>query len=152
YNAVNTWINSWGGPLDAGEMWTAYNSLSNVWVCPSDGKNGNGFLPGGGNGNPTCSDLWQFPIGPTPVDPATGQHSPLVPVSNYNGSYGDNYNGGDLMGAGHHLPWESPWDTPLPPGQVRFGWTGFWGTSNDGGALRGYFDYTTGQIAGINDT
>jgi prepilin-type N-terminal cleavage/methylation domain-containing protein/prepilin-type processing-associated H-X9-DG protein len=149
YNAVNTWINSWGGPLDAGEMWTAYNSLSAVWICPSDGKNGNGFLPGGGNGNPTCNDLWQFPIGPTPVNPATGQHSPLVPVSNYNGSFGDNYCAGSL----NSIPWETPYTvTTLPPGQVRMGWNGFWGTTYNGGSLRGFFDYETGQIAGINDT
>jgi prepilin-type N-terminal cleavage/methylation domain-containing protein/prepilin-type processing-associated H-X9-DG protein len=152
YNAVNTWINTWGVGPDPGAFWTAWHSLSSVWVCPSDGKNGNGFLPIAAAGTPTCNDLWQFPIGPTPVDPATGQNATLGPVSNYNGSYGDNYNGGALMAQGG-LPWETPWNvTSLPPGQIRMGWNGSWGTTYHNGALRGYFDYETGQIAGINDT
>jgi prepilin-type N-terminal cleavage/methylation domain-containing protein/prepilin-type processing-associated H-X9-DG protein len=154
YNAVNTWIITWGAGPNPGAMWTAWNSLSSVWICPSDGKNGGGFLPTGGSGGPNCNDLGQFGIGPTPVDPATGLNAPLGPISNYYGSFGDNYCGGSLMAPqSGGLPWETPYTvTTLPPGQVRLGWNGFWGTNNNNGVLRGYFDYTTGQIASINDT
>src|SRR5262249_49905807 len=43
YNSVNFWLwsASGGSSVDGGELWTAWNALSNVWVCPSDGKNGN---------------------------------------------------------------------------------------------------------------
>jgi prepilin-type processing-associated H-X9-DG protein len=152
YNAVNLylWPTSGVAGADGGQLWTAWNTLSSVWICPSDGKNGGGFLPVGGN-NPLVTDnpSAQYPIGPTPIDPATGKNSPVVPVSNYNGSFGDNYCGGSLLPNG--LPWETPWNlTTLPPGQVRIGWNGFWGTTAVNGSLRGFFTYRGQETAKID--
>ena len=46
YNAVNftTSMDSSSAPTP-GAMYTAWMTVSNVWLCPSDGKNGNGLLP-----------------------------------------------------------------------------------------------------------
>jgi prepilin-type processing-associated H-X9-DG protein len=81
-----------------------------------------------------------------------------VPVSNYAGSFGDNYCIGPLTGSGG--PWETPACTAnnaIVPGKPRIGWNGFWGTSYDcnfnlgGGTLRGFFDYRTVQITRMAD-
>jgi prepilin-type processing-associated H-X9-DG protein len=50
------------------------------------------------------------------------------------------------------LPWETPPTTTPPPGQARIGYHGFWGTTNTSGTLRGFFDYSSNQIASINST
>lgn len=81
-------------------------------------------------------------------------------MANYAGSFGDNYAIGALTN-GYNNPWETPPTATLPPGQVRIGYDGFWGTTyatnnaaTTGGSLRGIFDYRTGQIttiASIND-
>src|SRR5262249_49100047 len=54
YNAVNFLV-SMDGQRDtnASEGFTAWMTISNVWLCPSDGKNGDGRLPwSGGGSNP----------------------------------------------------------------------------------------------------
>ena len=149
YNAVNYDVSMLSNFGDS--IWTAWNTIAAVWLCPSDGRNGNGFLPASGNGNPYRGDDAQFPLGATPRNPQTGQRSPVVGVSNYAGSYGDNYSGIAVA-----LPWETPVNlpngAPLPPGQPRFGWHGFWGTNANNGILRGYFDYWGISYATIAST
>ena len=39
--------------------------------------------------------------GPAPINPATGTYGPTIPVSNYAGSFGDNYCGGILAGGAY---------------------------------------------------
>ena len=128
---------------------TAYFSISDVWLCPSDGERNGAFRPwlqNTGYGPPDPNGTTGLP----PVDPSTGLRPPLVPVSDYAGSFGDNYVIGPLQNP--QGPWETPWDvTALPPGQRRIGHNGYWGTRRNGGTLRGYFDYE-GQQAGINNT
>jgi len=155
YNAVNLSINTVAGITNGSEMYTAWVTVVGSWLCPSDGKNGNGLLPGTGTDG-------QYPAGTAPVNPATGQPSPVVPVSNYAGSFGDNYAGGPLMGCNNGLPWETPQgQAPAVIGQTRVGFSGFWGTNlpdsifgcataTPGGvALRGFFDYRTVQTVSI---
>ena len=57
-------------------------------------------------------------------------------------------------------PWETPCGVELPVGQTRIGWPGFWGTTygcdvslgrDQGGKLRGIFDYRTGQVTRISE-
>jgi prepilin-type N-terminal cleavage/methylation domain-containing protein/prepilin-type processing-associated H-X9-DG protein len=149
YNAVNFNIDVTSID-DAGAMYTAWISLPSTWLCPSDGTNGSGKLPfGGPNG--------QWPDGNTPIDPTTGQMLTFVPVTNYAGSFGDNWCGGPLCNG---LPWETWPGTNLRPGQPRIGWDGFWGTTYGQpggftpgtGTLRGFFDYRTLQTVGIPST
>jgi prepilin-type processing-associated H-X9-DG protein len=164
FNAINFQRNS---TYDYRGFWTAWNNLSSVWLCPSDGKNGGGFMRCSGNGNLTHpAGGWaaapndMFPFGLTPVDPATGKPSQVVAISNYVGSFGDNYasqpgppSGGDLS----VLPWETPTDATgaaigLAPGQPRRGWPGGWGTKALNGHLRGIFAYWGEEVVGINST
>jgi prepilin-type N-terminal cleavage/methylation domain-containing protein/prepilin-type processing-associated H-X9-DG protein len=151
YNAVNTALPAFAGALDGGEMYTAWVTVPASWLCPSDGKNGGGFVAydcgalNSTNGN--C------PGGNPPINPFTGTPVTVVPVSNYAGSHGDNYNGGILCDC---LPWETPSTATLLPGQIRMGWPGFWGTTFGpafvvgGGSMRGMFDYRTMQTATID--
>jgi prepilin-type N-terminal cleavage/methylation domain-containing protein/prepilin-type processing-associated H-X9-DG protein len=159
YNAVNFDV-SMDAQRDtnASEMFTAWMTVQNVWLCPSDGKNGDGLLPwwDGGN-NPSGQAAG---IVTPPANPATGQPVTVIAVTNYAGSFGDNYSGGPLCGG--CLPWETYPGTNLPPGQPRIGWNGYWGTvygdqpdfAVGGGSLRGFFDYQTLQyvrIASVTD-
>jgi prepilin-type N-terminal cleavage/methylation domain-containing protein/prepilin-type processing-associated H-X9-DG protein len=141
YNAINFDVtpSNQGGFANNGAQFTAYNTVMSTWLCPSDGTNGNGRLP-----TNTPKGQWTD----HPADPATGLPNPLCPVSNYAGSFGDNYAGGVLCAPG--LVWETPWDTvALPPGVPRIGYNGYWGTSfgppggftAGAGTMRGYFDY-----------
>jgi prepilin-type processing-associated H-X9-DG protein len=156
YNAMNLSINP-TAPGTLGAQFTAWNTVFTSWLCPSDGNNGGGRVPNGYNGGNQQNANW----GPQPINPATGTYAPLIPVSNYAGSFGDNYCGGVLAGQG--LPWETPFTaTPIPP-QIRIGWNGYWGTSFGGtsgfvpgaGTMRGFFDYRATQrppnIAGVTD-
>src|SRR3954467_9084852 len=46
YNAINFSIPMTGeNGFDNGAALTAYLSVSSVWLCPSDGENGNGYRP-----------------------------------------------------------------------------------------------------------
>jgi prepilin-type processing-associated H-X9-DG protein len=163
YNAINLSIETTGSnPHDTGAMYTAWVTVLGTWLCPSDGTSNNGLLPwGGANGGVNAKGQW--PAGNTPAVPPGLQHrdsngfAAVVPVGNYQGSFGDNYAGGILNGG---LPWETPpltQNTALPPGQPRRGWHGYWGTdrgwpdgwTRGGGSLRGFFDYTTIQVVNI---
>jgi prepilin-type N-terminal cleavage/methylation domain-containing protein/prepilin-type processing-associated H-X9-DG protein len=156
YNAMNLMINPTAAGTN-GAQYTAWNTVFTSWLCPSDGNNGQGRVNNGYYANDQLRGNW----GPTPNNPQTGKVSPLIPVSNYAGSFGDNYCGGVLAGAG--LPWETPFTaTPVPP-QIRIGWNGYWGTSFGGasgfvkgvGTMRGFFDYRGTQkppnIAAVTD-
>jgi len=130
----------------------------NTWLCPSDGTNGGGRLPNGqlGAGNPKGQYCNQI------INPATGAATNEVPVSNYGGSFGDNYSGGILCNG--CLPWETWTSTGIAPaGRPKIGYDGYWGTNfgpPDGftkgaGTMRGFFDYRGTQqpatIASVTD-
>jgi len=161
YNAVNTYISTTGdSTFNPGAAFTAWVTVVNTWLCPSDGTVKNGLLPWGGAGG-GHNAAGQWPAGNPPIDPSTKLPSPVVPVSNYAGSFGDNYAGGPLCNG--CLPWETyacPAPVSLPNGKARIGYDGFWGTDFDcafkrgSGTLRGMFDYRTVQtpkIAEVTD-
>jgi len=155
YNAFNVMLNP--SMINNGAVFTAWNTVFASWICPSDPKNGQGRVTNGYFANNQANGNW----GPCPNNPATGTYSPLIPVSNYAGSFGDNYCGGVLASPG--LPWETPYSVVLTPGVPRIGWNGYWGTSfglpggftAGAGTMRGYFDYRGTQppayIAAISD-
>jgi prepilin-type processing-associated H-X9-DG protein len=157
YNALNLDFGPYANTADPGAGYTAWTTHpGSVWLCPSDGKNDNGFRPWATYTNGGCP--YQNPNGQTtiqtpPINPMTGQITPMIPITNYGGSHGDNYAGGILCDC---LPWETPSTATVPVGQVRFGWPGYWGTNwsagfaDHSGSLRGFFDYSTNQIASIN--
>jgi len=136
-------------------FYTAYTLTFNTWLCPSDGTNGNGKLPNGqfGAGNPKGQYTNQI------IDPTTKQVTTWIPVSNYGGSFGDNYAAGVLCNG--CLPWET-YPNPVA-GRAKIGWDGYWGTSFGPpggftlgvGQMRGFFDYRgtqpTPTIASVSD-
>src|SRR5262249_50323054 len=152
YNAINFSLSPNAGIANTGAQFTSFNTVFNTWLCPSDGLNGQGKLP-----TNTAKGQWSD----FPLDPSTGKTATLTPVSNYAGSFGDNYCGGVLCAPG--LPWETPWNGSPPVGQARIGWNGYWGVPwgpPDGftagsGVTRGYFDYRSigppCNIAGVTD-
>jgi len=160
YNSINFNVNANNGGENALKMYTAYNTTFTAFLCPSDGTNGGGRLPNGqlGSGNPNGQYCNQV------NDPTTGTVTAWTPVSNYAGSFGDNYCGGVLCGG---LPWETynpnNSDVPVPAGKPKIGWNGYWGTSfgaPDGftqgaGQMRGFFDYRLtskpASIASVTD-
>ena len=83
----------------------------------------------------------------------------MIAVSNYAGSYGDNYAGGPLCGG--CLPWESPLaPRDLPPGKPQIGYLGWWGSKYDangnidGGISPGFLrlpDLELATIASVTD-
>ncbi|RUL87508.1 DUF1559 domain-containing protein [Tautonia sociabilis] len=143
YNALNFDVHGSNNGVGAGAWYTAWVTVNSTWLCPSDGENNGGLrdanVPSG-----------QYPNGNGPINPATGSPATVVPVSNYAGSFGDNYCIGALTGTGG--PWETPVGTTLAPGVPRIGHAGFWGTyfnetiTGSGGQLRGFFAY---RIRGI---
>jgi prepilin-type N-terminal cleavage/methylation domain-containing protein/prepilin-type processing-associated H-X9-DG protein len=148
YNALN--VNQ---AIGGTGNYTAWSTVLNTWLCPSDGKNNNGARPhvGAKSGAAFANPDGQSPASGPPINPATGQAAQVVPVSNYAGSFGDNYCGGRLS---QGLPWETFPASAAKPGQPRIGHDGYWGTSNDNGSLRGFFDYITVQtvtLAGVTD-
>ena len=145
YNSIN--FSQSAGGLGPVTMATAWYTTNATFLCPSDGSNQNGLRQSGGNDG-------QY--GATDPPPRPGGGALMVPVSNYVGSFGDNYCIGALTGKGG--PWETPVGSNPAPGQPKIGWAGFWGTTYDEaitkigvGSLRGVFDYRTVQIAGIAD-
>src|SRR5262249_22974168 len=142
YNALNTSLPIYGAGPNLGSAFTVWVTVPNTWLCPSDGTNGDGKLPYGGA-------TGQWPAGVPPTDPSTKAQATIVPVSNYSGSFGDNYCGGPLCGG---LPWET---YPSPTaGKPKIGYDGYWGTNNNSGTLRGMFDYITSQtvsMSGVTD-
>jgi prepilin-type N-terminal cleavage/methylation domain-containing protein/prepilin-type processing-associated H-X9-DG protein len=153
-NALNFSISMTGdSSLNAFAGYTAWVTVNNAWLCPSDaGGNNNGSRPSGS----ADANNGQYPLGNPPKNPATGTFAVTTPVSNYAGSFGDNYAIFPLSGAN---PWESSTCGTVPPaGTVQIGFPGFWGTSYNcalsaatGGTLRGIFDYRTGQLTRIAD-
>jgi prepilin-type processing-associated H-X9-DG protein len=157
FNAINFSL-SLNDATSSSAQWTALMTINTSWLCPSDDN----FM-GTGDGFRSASGAWgNYPNGNSPQNPFTGQPETRVPISNYAGSFGDNYAIGALTGAQN--PWETfPYPPTLLPGQVRIGWPGFWGTAfNDqitarpGGNLRGYFSYRIAfvgpvRIASITD-
>jgi prepilin-type N-terminal cleavage/methylation domain-containing protein/prepilin-type processing-associated H-X9-DG protein len=150
YNAINFNMPLNNAAAASGSaQWTALMTINRTWLCPSDDN-----LQGSSDGFRPASGPWgNYPNGSSPNNPFTGQAETRVPISNYAGSFGDNYAIGALTPVQN--PWESyPYPPTLLPGQSRIGYPGFWGTAwNDaiaaprgGGVLRGYFCY---RIAGV---
>jgi len=157
YNAINFSVNANNGGENSAAFYTAYKVTFASFLCPSDGTNEGGKMPNGqlGAGNPKGQYCNQV------LDPTTGQSTAWVPVSNYAGSFGDNFAGGVLCN--NCLPWETPWNANPPAGRPKIGHNGYWGTSfgpPDGftkgaGTMRGFFDYRLTQppptIASVTD-
>jgi prepilin-type N-terminal cleavage/methylation domain-containing protein/prepilin-type processing-associated H-X9-DG protein len=159
FNSINfstsiSGVNGYG-PLAFATAW--YTRLS-VLSCPSDGDQ-QGFRNSGST-NGDGQDISAAP--PPPPGPPGG--TPLVAVSDYGVSFGDNYCIGALN-MGVFFPTETPYTTwPPVPGQPRVGWPGYQGTYADingmlppvgaPGMLRGMFDVNNGQtvtLASITD-
>ena len=124
YNAFNFWTNPMGVTGGAASTRLGTRYLRAGFVRPTQTTAEAEFpmdIPAA-----TSYANW----GPAPINPATGTFSPTIPVSNYAGSFGDNYCGGVLAGDG--LPWETPYNATPPLGQTRIGWNGYWGTSFGG--------------------
>jgi prepilin-type N-terminal cleavage/methylation domain-containing protein/prepilin-type processing-associated H-X9-DG protein len=147
YNSVNFIVNANNGGADSAAFYTAYTLTFASFLCPSDGENQGGKLP---NGQVTPNNpRGQFCNQVTDV--TTGKVTSWTPVSNYAGSFGDNYCGGPLLGGG--LPWETPYNQNPPAGKPRIGWNGYWGTNfglpsgfdAGSGLMRGFFDYRLTQ-------
>jgi prepilin-type N-terminal cleavage/methylation domain-containing protein/prepilin-type processing-associated H-X9-DG protein len=150
YNAINFSLSLNASTSSSGQ-WTALMTINSTWLCPSDDN-----FQGTGQGFRGAIGPWgNFPNGTSPNNPITGAAETRVPISNYAGSFGDNYCIGALTGTGG--PWETPTTVPvgtlLPGGARRIGYPGFWGTNFDEtnanrgpGGLRGIFAY---RIAGV---
>ncbi len=157
YNAINFMNPTYGSGVDSGAMYTAWVTVGNVWLCPSDGTRDQRGL--GLRNNSTIDGNWPNGSGPTvPAGFPGAGGLPPIPVSNYAGSFGDNYCIGALTGTGG--PWETPtsatYPGPLPGNAVRIGWAGFWGTdfnvgisAHGGGQLRGMFAYRTQGVGPV---
>ncbi len=155
YNSVNFMVspNPSDNPGSSAGWITAWNTVFTTWLCPSDATNGGGRLPSN-----TPTGQWTD----QPIDPTTGTTAAMTPVSNYAGSFGDNYCGGPLLSTGG-LIWETPYNVTTLPGQPRIGWNGYWGTfygppggfTAGAGTMRGYFDYRSTQkppnVAAVTD-
>jgi prepilin-type N-terminal cleavage/methylation domain-containing protein/prepilin-type processing-associated H-X9-DG protein len=138
---------------------TAWYTRLSVMSCPSDGDQ-QGFRnvsSSNGNGQDISTTSNGIAV-PTPP----GGGTPMIPVENYLGSFGDNYCIG-CNNPGITFPTETPFTVwPPVPGQPRIGWPGEQGTlldincgnSGSPGVLRGMFDVTTNQtvaLASITD-
>jgi prepilin-type N-terminal cleavage/methylation domain-containing protein/prepilin-type processing-associated H-X9-DG protein len=152
YNSINMFTT-----INVGSAgWTVWNTVSNAWLCPSDGDSAGGFRPT----TTTDPNNGNLSLTTPPNNPATGAIASTIPVSNYSGSFGDNITINGVAPVSTN-PWEtSPTCSAPLPGQPQRGWPGFWGTTFDcvpsapdkGGQLRGFFDYRTLQIATIAST
>ncbi len=140
YDAVNFSLYASGSGTSS--IQTAWYTVFETFLCPSDGENGGGFRANAGQEG-------QHPAGAAPPPVGSPNGTPLVSVSNYAGSFGDNYCIGHLTPPGG--PWETPIEQDPPLGTPRIGHPGFWGTNFDGGSLRGVFDYRTLQVKRIGD-
>jgi prepilin-type N-terminal cleavage/methylation domain-containing protein/prepilin-type processing-associated H-X9-DG protein len=158
FNAINFNTSIAGGGLYNGvpAFATAWYTRISVLTCPSDADQ-DGFRPFGSN-NGDGQDI----SAPPPVPPGGG--TPMVAVTDYGVSFGDNYCIGALN-PGVTFPTETPYTIwPPIPGQPRIGWPGYQGTYADingnlpptgaPGVLRGMFDVNNGQtvrMASITD-
>jgi prepilin-type processing-associated H-X9-DG protein len=158
YNAVNFQlpVGGTGGATNANPRsgYTIWVTVVSTFLCPSDGTNNGGLMPWSGSATtPYPNPDGQSPTNNPPQD-SSGSPAKVVPVSNYAGSFGDNYCGGSLMGG---LPWET-YPHSKAAGRPIIGHAGFWGTTTsdaDGpGILRGFFDYdgyTTINLNSVRD-
>jgi prepilin-type N-terminal cleavage/methylation domain-containing protein len=149
YNSINFQI-AITASLAQPDFATAWYTKINTLQCPSDGDQ-DGFRADGRSGG---GGLGQYAVTAAPLPPGGG--TPMVPVTNYLTSFGDNYCIGALtMNA--FFPTETPFTSwRLAPGQPRIGWPGYQGTYADvnaflppvgaPGVLRGMFDCTTNQV------
>jgi prepilin-type N-terminal cleavage/methylation domain-containing protein/prepilin-type processing-associated H-X9-DG protein len=143
YNAFNFSLGV-GNSLTPTAWATAWYTTMTAFLCPSDATNQGGFMPYGATGT--------YSVASPPPNPKGG--ATAVPVTNYNMSYGDNYL---VLPLGCTNPWETASGAVLPPGSLKRGWDGFWGTTagnggttaGTGGTMRGFADYRDGQIASI---
>ena len=104
---------------------TAWYTKINTLQCPSDGDQ-DGFRADGRSGG---GGLGQYAATAAPLPPGGG--TPMVPVTNYLASFGDNYCIGALT-TGAFFPTETPYTVwPPVPGQPRIGWPGYQGTFAD---------------------
>ena len=129
FNAINFSLTG-GNSIAAGGSSAATAYFATAWYtrisvlsCPSDGDQ-EGFRPfGSGNGN--GQDISANP----PAPPGGG--TPMVAVTDYGVSFGDNYCIGALN-MGVFFPTETPYTIwPSPPGSSRIGWPGYQGTYAD---------------------
>jgi prepilin-type N-terminal cleavage/methylation domain-containing protein/prepilin-type processing-associated H-X9-DG protein len=151
YNSINFSTSISGasgyGPYAFATVW--YTRLNILW-CPSDGSN-TGFR-NSGSGNGDGQDISANP------PPPPGGGTPMVAVTNYGVSFGDNYCIGPLN-PNAYFPTETPYNNwPPVAGQPRVGWPGYQGTyadfmgnlppvpPNAPGSLRGMFDVNNGQF------
>lgn len=153
YNAINFSLRGSSGSGDGSNgatFYTAWVTVIDSWLCPSDGENSSA-----GKGLREANvPTGQYPNGVGPTNPATGAAATVIPVSNYPGSFGDNYCIGGLTPPGG--PWETPVGTVLAPGVPRIGHAGFWGTNfsedlstRGPGKLRGFFAYRNQGIGPV---
>jgi prepilin-type N-terminal cleavage/methylation domain-containing protein/prepilin-type processing-associated H-X9-DG protein len=157
FNAINFNLSiAAGSPATTAFFATAWYTRLSVLSCPSDGDQDGfrNFQSNNGDGQDISA--------PPPVPPNGG--TPMVPVSDYGVSFGDNYCIGALN-PGVTFPTETPYTLwPPVPGQPRVGWPGFQGTYADingnlppvgaPGVLRGMFDVNNGQtvrLASVTD-
>jgi len=154
YNAINFSLPLNNTSTSGAAQWTALMTVQTAWLCPSDDN-----YQGVSDGFRSASGPWgNYPNASSPTNPFTGAAETRTPVSNYAGSFGDNYCIGALTNV------QNPWETfpytsglTLPVGQGRIGHPGFWGTSadaeisglNKGGSLRGVFAYRTASIGPV---
>jgi prepilin-type N-terminal cleavage/methylation domain-containing protein/prepilin-type processing-associated H-X9-DG protein len=165
YNSINFQIQLQGNSATQAQalagIATVWYTRLNVLSCPSDGDQA-GFRgdanSGGGGG------FGNYAVTPAPTPPGGG--TPMVPVSNYLASFGDNYCIGSLT-PGATFPTETPYTNwPPTPGVARIGWPGYQGSladyqgnipaspGNSPGGLRGMFDEETSQtvtLASVTD-
>ncbi len=118
YNAINFNMPLNNAAAASGSaQWTALMTINRTWLCPSDDN-----LQGSSDGMRPSTGPWgNYPNGDSPNNPFTGAAETRTPISNYAGSFGDNYAIGALT------PVQNPWETyPYPPillpGQPRIGW------------------------------
>ncbi len=123
----------------AGYLITAWYTTMNVFLCPSDGQGQapNGFAPFNQGGTTGSTSVLN------PPDPNRN----YVPIVNYMMSFGDNYAITTLTPTAN--PWETPVGATLPMGTPQIGYSGFWGTNNNSGTMRGFADYSTHQTASM---
>ena len=112
YNALNIGINpsSPTNAFDRGAGYTAWVTVANTWLCPSDGKNGNGKLPLGSATNPTG----QFTQGDDADRPVHGPADADRLGRELRRQLRRQLRGGPLSGGG--LPWETPVRHGAPAG------------------------------------
>jgi prepilin-type N-terminal cleavage/methylation domain-containing protein/prepilin-type processing-associated H-X9-DG protein len=153
YNCFNFSMPIDSGNPDKSASITVWKTTLSYFLCPSDSGYEDGFRPS----NTSDPVNGQHAFLDPPIDPSTGFSASETAVSSYVGSFGDNYS---MTTLNTSSPWETPCGVDTPSGKPHIGWPGFWGTTygcdinlgrDQGGKLRGIFDYRTGQITRLQD-